>query len=85
LHQAQGGEPGNAFCAASAGGHDQVVKLLEKDADIAIANKDDWTPLNLTSSNGHLKVVKLVLEEGTDVNVLISIQSYSNAFNVWDA
>lgn len=41
--------------------------LLEKGADITIANNDGWTPVNIALENGYLEVVKLLLEEGPDI------------------
>ena len=37
---------------------------------MAVANNNGWTPLNSASTNGHVEVVKLFLEKGTDVNCL---------------
>jgi ankyrin repeat protein len=43
-----------------------MVKLLiKKGSDILVVAKDDrWTLLNIALSNGHLDVVKLLLEKG---------------------
>ncbi|RYP53370.1 hypothetical protein DL768_001615 [Monosporascus sp. mg162] len=43
-------------------GDAEVVKLfLERGADVAVANKDGWTPLIAASSKGHIDVVRLLL------------------------
>ncbi|RYO86962.1 hypothetical protein DL764_008929 [Monosporascus ibericus] len=40
----------------------EVVKLLlDKGADVTVANKDGWTPLIAASSKGHVDVVRLLL------------------------
>ncbi|RYP23458.1 hypothetical protein DL767_008815 [Monosporascus sp. MG133] len=40
----------------------EVVKLLlDRGADVAVANKDGWTPLIAASSKGHVDVVRLLL------------------------
>lgn len=44
-----------------------VKLLLEKGADMTVANNDGWTPLKSASSGGHLKVVKLLLKEGASL------------------
>ncbi|KAK7219150.1 hypothetical protein V2G26_007153 [Clonostachys chloroleuca] len=40
--------------------------LLEKGADLTTQNNDSWTPLNMASSKGHAKVVKMLLDKGAD-------------------
>jgi ankyrin repeat protein len=45
-----------------------VVKLLlEKGADVSVANMNRITPLNGASDRGHFEVVKLLLEKGADM------------------
>jgi ankyrin repeat protein len=47
-----------ALQAAALKGQSKVVKLLlEKGADVAIANRERWTPLNSASNNGHVEAV----------------------------
>eukprot|EP00465_Bigelowiella_longifila_P010105 CAMPEP_0185255706 /NCGR_PEP_ID=MMETSP1359-20130426/4782_1 /TAXON_ID=552665 /ORGANISM="Bigelowiella longifila, Strain CCMP242" /LENGTH=59 /DNA_ID=CAMNT_0027839835 /DNA_START=220 /DNA_END=396 /DNA_ORIENTATION=+ len=50
--------------AAKNGDRSKVLQLLSKNADIDQRDKyTGWTPLNAASSNGHLDVVKVLLEE----------------------
>jgi ankyrin repeat protein len=56
--------------SAADNGHLEVVKLLlEKVADITVANHNGWTPLNSAADSGHLEVVKLLVEKGADITV----------------
>lgn len=47
-------------------GDDVVKLLLEKRADVAVADNFGWTPLHSAADSGHLEVVKLLLEKGAD-------------------
>ncbi|RYP14268.1 hypothetical protein DL765_006497 [Monosporascus sp. GIB2] len=49
----------------------EVVKLLlNRGADVAIANKDGWTPLIAASSKGHIDMVRLLLAtNGVNTNL----------------
>ncbi|PQE16123.1 Ankyrin repeat-containing domain protein [Rutstroemia sp. NJR-2017a BBW] len=59
-----------ALQAACGSGHFLVVELLlEKSADLSIADKDGRTPIYSASRNGYLEVVKLLLEKGADLSV----------------
>ena len=61
---------------AAGNGHLEVVKLLlEKSADVTVANNGGWTPLNSAASNGHNEMVKLLLEKGAGVTVATSRRS----------
>jgi ankyrin repeat protein len=57
-----------ALQAAALKSESKVVKLLlEKGADVTIANREGWTPLNSASYNGHVDIVKLLLEKGVNI------------------
>jgi ankyrin repeat protein len=74
-----------ALQAAALKGQTLIVKLLlEKGADVTIANREGWTPLNSASFSGHVKVVKLLLEKGADVTAVMTDRRtplYSASFN----
>ncbi|KAK3384148.1 hypothetical protein B0T24DRAFT_588744 [Lasiosphaeria ovina] len=58
------------ICWAAENGHVEMVELLlSKGTDIAVANKDGWTPLIAASGKGHVNVVRLLVEKGVDINV----------------
>ena len=46
--------------AALKGDQDLVKKLIARDADI---NKPGWTPLHYAATNGHLSIMKLLLDK----------------------
>ena len=74
----QGGEYGNALQAASAGGNEQIAKLLlDKGADLAAADDDGWTPLSSAASRGHLGILEFDLTTGFDIN---SLKSHYESF-----
>ncbi|KAH7016718.1 hypothetical protein EDB80DRAFT_747090 [Ilyonectria destructans] len=41
----------------------------KRGADLAVASNQGWTPFNIASNNGHLEIVKLLLERGADLAV----------------
>ena len=43
--------------------------LLEQGADINKARDDGATPLNVASQNGHVEVVRMLLEQGADIHL----------------
>ncbi|EFW98908.1 sam dependent methyltransferase [Grosmannia clavigera kw1407] len=54
---------------AAAGGHyNQVKELLEQGADACMCTNFQWTALHWASSNGHPKVVELLLSYGASPN-----------------
>jgi ankyrin repeat protein len=63
------GEYGNALQAASARGHEQVVKLLlDKGADLNAQGGEYGNALQAAAARGHEQVVKLLLDKGADPN-----------------
>ena len=47
---------------------EMVELLISRGANIAVTNKDGWTPLIAASSRGYIDMVRLLLEKGADVN-----------------
>ena len=73
---------GKALCAASHGGHKEIVQLLlERGANVNAQGGDYVNALSLqaASSNGHKEVVQLLLEGGADVNAQGGL--YGNALH----
>lgn len=56
------------YSAAMNGNAEILNLLLEKEAEITIAN-GGWTPVNAASSNSYLEVVELLVEKGSDITV----------------
>ena len=54
--------------AAMTGDLDRVKLLLEKGADVNLADKYDRTPLHFAASSDNLELVKYLVEQGADVN-----------------
>jgi len=66
---AQGGEYGNALQAASAIGHEEIVKLLlDKGADVNAKGGKYGNALFAASTRGHEKAVKLLLDKGANIH-----------------
>ena len=66
----QGGEYGNPLQAASARGHEAVVRLLlEKDVDVNAEGGYYGTALQAASAGGHEAVVRLLFGRNADVHV----------------
>merc|ERR1711871_1004842 len=55
------------FGAAFQGSLEIVNALLDKGANVDIADKYGYTPLYIASSRGHLKVVNALLDKGADI------------------
>ncbi|EAQ86305.1 hypothetical protein CHGG_07558 [Chaetomium globosum CBS 148.51] len=55
--------------AALVGGHSEVAELLLRQPDFSI-KACEWTPLNSAASQGFLRVVKLLLTAGADLDQL---------------
>jgi ankyrin repeat protein len=59
------------YAAAVKGGDDQIRAaglLLEKGADINLANGEGETPMMIASSNNNVNFVKLLIDKGANVN-----------------
>ncbi len=49
----------------------EVDSLLDAGADVNFRDKEDCTPLHLASRRNHLKVVKLLIDNGANVNLKV--------------
>jgi ankyrin len=54
--------------ACESGDFDAAKSAIDKGADVNCTSRDGWTPL-LSASNGHAKIIELLLENGADPNV----------------
>ncbi|KAF2124635.1 hypothetical protein P153DRAFT_325872, partial [Dothidotthia symphoricarpi CBS 119687] len=85
---AQGGRYGNALQAASAEGHEQVVKmLLNKGTNVNVNAQGGRysNALQAASIEGHKQVVKMLLNKGANVNVNVQGGYYSTALHAASA
>ncbi|KAK3378799.1 hypothetical protein B0T24DRAFT_568404 [Lasiosphaeria ovina] len=81
---AQGGYYGNALQAASAEGHQEIVKLLlAKDVDVNAQGGLYGNALQAASAEGHQEIVKLLLAKDADVNAQGGL--YGNALQAASA
>lgn len=44
-------------------------------------DNDKWTPLHLAVSKGHEAVVRVLLDGGEQMHVLVGFQHYTNVFD----
>ncbi|KAL9092994.1 MAG: hypothetical protein Q9165_004132 [Trypethelium subeluteriae] len=66
---ARGGMFDDPLGAASAYGHERIVKLLlDRGADCNAQNENGSTALQLASSHGYEQIIQLLLDRGADVN-----------------
>ena len=67
MNDVGGGTPLNA--AAAAGSKEFIEELLKVDGvDLEFATESGNRPIHQAAMNGHLEIVKLLLEAGADVN-----------------
>ena len=53
---------------AAENGHEAVMKLLEKGAELDSEDRRGQTPLSLAAEKGHEAEVKLLLEKGAELD-----------------
>ncbi|QBZ57640.1 hypothetical protein PoMZ_02573 [Pyricularia oryzae] len=72
---AQGGEYGNAFQAASSEGHKEIVQsLVDKGADVNVQGSEYGNAFQTALSEGHEEIVQILVDKGADGG------RYGNAF-----
>ena len=54
--------------AVKSGDYAKAAKLIENGADVHQQGEQEWTPLNFASGRGDLVMVKLLIENGAQVN-----------------
>jgi ankyrin repeat protein len=54
------------YAAAMYGSLDMANFLLENGADVNLAARGGWTPLQIATSKGHFDMVELLLSAGAD-------------------
>jgi len=47
---------------------------------VTVANREGWTPLNSAAHNGHVDVVKLLLERWADVTVATQVEAFDEPY-----
>jgi ankyrin repeat protein len=61
---------------ASLGNLTMVQRALEEQPDVNVKGLDDYTALHAAAENGHVEVMRFLLERGADVNArLVSGQT----------
>ena len=55
--------------ACSTGDINQVADILRQNADLLNENCADGTPLHFASFNGHIELMKLLIESGADISL----------------
>lgn len=60
---------GNALLIAAAHGKTEVAMLLSSRMDLNFQNEKGWTPINAASMYGHVDIVRLLVDNGADVEI----------------
>ena len=61
----------------------EVQKAIDEGADVNIRYKGDWTPLMKASENNSLKVAKLLIRKGADINAKLDSSLSYKFVNSW--